>query len=161
MKNLASALDSAALGSVTIGRLLAIYRDMLRITLPSTNGPEIVALEGRLAGLWAQELLRVVRKANQGPGTIFDLQEVFYVDSSGEEVLRILSQVGARFITDSAYGKDLCKRLRLHRIAAPELRGSEQGLEGDAQCPGPVSNATKHDPSGADVLRQQRSGGGE
>ena len=93
---------------------------MLRITLPSAGCPEIVVLEGRLAGLWAQELLRVAREANQGSGTIFDLQEVFYVDSSGEDALRILSRIGARFITDSAYGKDLCKRLRLHRIAARE-----------------------------------------
>ncbi|MGC2617152.1 MAG: hypothetical protein WA354_24170, partial [Terracidiphilus sp.] len=76
---------------------------MLRITLPA-NSSGIVVLEGRLTGLWAQELLRVARDAYQGPGMILDLQEVFYVDSSGEEALRILSRVGATFITDSAYG---------------------------------------------------------
>ena len=92
--------------------------------LTSERFQEIVVLEGRLAGLWAQELLRVVREANQGSGTIFDLQEVFYVDSSGEDALRILSRIGARFITDSAYGKDLCQRLRLHRIAARETPGA-------------------------------------
>ena len=130
---------------------------MLRITLPSAGCPAIVVLEGRLAGLWAQELLRVVREANQGPGTIFDLQEVFYVDSSGEDALRILSRIGARFITDSAYGKDLCKRLRLHRIAAPETPGSQQAVEGDAHCGGRMTNASKTDPC-ADVLGQQRPG---
>lgn len=142
---------------MTIGRPLAMYKGMLRITLPPANGPEIVVLEGRLGGPWAQELLRVVREANRGPGTIFDLQEVFYVDSNGEETLRILSQVGARFITDSAYGKDLCKRLSLLRIAAPELSESQRGVEGDAHCGGRVPNAKKADSSGADVLGKRRS----
>jgi len=144
--------------SMTIGWPRAIYSGMLRITFPSADGSGIVVLEGRLAGLWAQELLRVVRGANQGPGTIFDLKEVFYVDSSGEEALRILSRVGARFITNSAYGKDLCKRLRLRRIASPELRDSQHGIEGDAHCGGHIPNATKTNTSGADVSGQQQSG---
>ena len=144
--------------SMTIGRTRATYTGMLRITLPSANGSGIVVLEGRLAGLWAQEFLRVVRKANQGPGTIFDLHEVFYVDSSGEKALRILSRVGARFATDSAYGKDLCKRLRLRRIAAPELRDSQHGVEGGAHSGGCIPNATKSNQSGADVSGQQPSG---
>lgn len=106
---------------------------MLRITLPSSDGPGIVVLEGRLAGLWAHELLRVAREANQGPGTIFDLQEVFYVDSCGEEVLRTLGHVGATFVTDSAYGKDLCRRLKLRRISATDMRVNDQQVEADAR----------------------------
>ena len=140
-----------------IGRPLAMNQGMLRITLPA-NSSGIVVLEGRLTGLWAQELLRVARDAYQGPGIILDLQEVFYVDSSGEEALRILSRVGARFITDSAYGKDLCKRLRLNRIAAPEMRESPKGVAGDARCDGPMTNATTADPSGGDVLGERCSG---
>ena len=93
---------------------------MLRITLPSANSSEAFILEGRLTGLWARELLRVARGANQGNGNIFDLQEVFYVDSAGEDALRLLSGRGARFITESAYGKDLCHRLKLRRVADPE-----------------------------------------
>ena len=92
---------------------------MLRITLPSLSSPKVVILEGRLTGLWAQELMRVAREANAE--TVFDLQEVFYVDSAGEEVLRTLGRSGATFITDSAYGKDLCKRLKLRRIWGPHL----------------------------------------
>lgn len=130
---------------------------MLRITLPA-NSSGIVVLEGRLTGLWAHELLRVARDAYQGPGIILDLQEVFYVDSSGEEALRILSRVGARFITDSAYGKDLCKRLRLNRIAAPEMREIQKGVAGDAHCDGRMTNATTAESSGADVLGQRCSG---
>jgi hypothetical protein len=91
---------------------------MLRITLPTSSHSGLFILEGRLAGLWAKELLRVARAANQVYGNIFDLQEVFFVDSEGERALRLLGGTGARFITESAYGKDLCNRLKLERIGA-------------------------------------------
>jgi hypothetical protein len=94
---------------------------MLRITLPTASHSGLFILEGRLTGLWAKALLRVARGTNQGYGNIFDLQEVFYVDSEGEEALRLLGSRGARFITESAYGKDLCNRLKLDRTGAPEL----------------------------------------
>jgi hypothetical protein len=89
---------------------------MLRIVLPTESRSGLFILEGRLTGLWAKELLRVARTANQGYGHVFDLQEVFYVDSEGEEALRWLGGRGAKFITESAYGKDLCHRLRLVRV---------------------------------------------
>jgi hypothetical protein len=91
---------------------------MLRITLPKASQSGLFILEGRLTGLWAKELLRAARAAYQGDGEIFDLQEVFYVDSEGEETLRLLGRRGARFITDSAYGKDLCNRLKLERVGS-------------------------------------------
>ena len=96
---------------------------MLRITLPTASHSGLFILEGRLTGLWAKELLRVARGTNQGHGNIFDLQEVFYVDSEGENALRLLSGRGAKFITDSAYGKDLCRRLKLRRITPTEGEG--------------------------------------
>jgi hypothetical protein len=76
----------------------------------------LFVLEGRLTGLWAKEFLRVARTANQGHGDVFDLQQVFFVDSEGEAALRWLSGRGAKFITESAYGKDLCHRLKLDRV---------------------------------------------
>jgi len=107
---------------------------MLRITLPSANSSGAFILEGRLTGLWARELLRVARGANQEYDNIFDLQEVFYVDSAGEDVLRLLGARGAKFITESAYGKDLCNRLKLCRVVnagieknmAPKPEGSRR-----------------------------------
>jgi len=100
---------------------------MLRITLPTFGGDGVYVLEGKLTGLWTQELLRVAREANQLNGNTFDLREVFYVDSAGEEALRILNRFGARFLADSAYGKDLCKRLRLHRVADSEVYSQKPG----------------------------------
>jgi hypothetical protein len=97
---------------------------MLRITLPTASHSGLWILEGRLTGLWAKELLRVARAANHGCGNIFDLQEVLYVDSEGEEALRWLGGRGAKFITESAYGKHLCDRLNLPRVSGSEKEGN-------------------------------------
>ena len=102
---------------------------MLRITLPSANSSGSFILEGRLTGLWAKELLRVARGTNQGYGDIFDLQEVFFVDSAGEKALQLLGGRGARFITDSAYGKDLCNRLKLERVATFEVGKNKENRQ--------------------------------
>jgi hypothetical protein len=99
---------------------------MLRITLPAASRSGSFILEGRLTGLWAKELLRVARAENPGQTKIFDLREVFYVDSQGEDVLRWLSGRGAKFIAESAYGKDLCTRLNLHRVGPSETGGNSR-----------------------------------
>ena len=131
---------------------------MLRITLPTANGSENFILEGRLAGLWAQELLRVVRETNLRHRCIFDLQEVFYVDSNGEQALRMLSRFGASFVTDSAYGKDLCKRLKLRRIEASDVRELQPRQEGDGQPVGHIPEVAESDRSRGEIPGQQRSG---
>ena len=94
---------------------------MLRITLPTASLSRSFILEGRLAGLWAKEFLRVARAESQGRANIFDLREVLYVDSEGEEALRWLGKRGAKFITESAYGKDLCNRLKLQRVEDSQM----------------------------------------
>jgi hypothetical protein len=106
---------------------------MLRITLPTTKNPGVYVLEGRLTGLWVRELMRVVRAANDDDPAIFDLQEVFYVDSDGEEILQILSGLGDKFITESAYGKDLCRRLKLHRVMAFYVPNRRTRLEANSK----------------------------
>lgn len=101
---------------------------MLRITVPSSSNGGVFIVQGRLTGLWAKELLRLTRTKNQGYGHTFDFQKVIIVDSSGEKILRLLAERGARFITDSAYGKDLCNRLRLHRVTPSEMARTEKTL---------------------------------
>ena len=106
---------------------------MLRITLPTAKNRGVYVLEGRLIGLWARELIRVVRAANNDDAGIFDLQDVLYVDSAGEEALRLLSGLGAKFIATSAYGKHLCKRLKLHRVTALCITTTREGFEASSR----------------------------
>lgn len=96
---------------------------MLRITQPVSAGdtPTFV-LEGRLAGEWVNELLRVIGAMIPDTRCTINLEEVSYVDASGEEALRALSQKGASFLAENAYGKDLCRRLHLHRLCCARPR---------------------------------------
>ena len=125
-----SALIQGLSTLLAFGRRRAMYTGMLRITLPASSNSGAFILEGRLTGLWAQELLRVARGTNQSHGEIFDLQEVFYVDSAGEQALRLLSKCGAKFITESAYGKDLCHRLKLCRVITSKSDNNGKRSEG-------------------------------
>lgn len=94
---------------------------MLRITLPTRDDVRpVFILEGKLAGEWVKELIRVTREICPGTNCVFDLEDVFYVDSLGEETLCWLNRLGATFVTETAYGKDLCLRLKLHRVTAAE-----------------------------------------
>lgn len=114
----ASTFYSMVLVRFLFGERLAVHCGMLRINLPTATRPGLFVLEGKLSGLWAAELVRVARQRKDVRGSIFDLEAVFPVDSAGEEALRKLNGFGARFTAESVYGKDLCKRLKLHRVGA-------------------------------------------
>ncbi len=94
-----------------------LTKGVLRITLPLREDAPLFILEGRLTGEWAKELLRVTRELGPRTSSIFDIEEVVYVDQLGEETLRWLDRLGATFITRTAYGKDLCQRLHLRHAA--------------------------------------------
>lgn len=99
---------------------------MLRITQPvSASETPTFVLEGRLAGAWVNELLRVIGAMIPGSPCTINLEEVSYVDASGEEALCALSQKGAWFQAENAYGKDLCRRLHLHRLCCAKPRKTQ------------------------------------
>jgi len=91
---------------------------VLRITLPTRNDQPVYVLEGRLAGEWVAALRAATDRIPPGTACIFDIENVFYVDPLGEKVLLWLNELGASFITQTAYGKDLCRRLHLRRTSA-------------------------------------------
>ena len=78
-------------------------------------------LEGRLAGLWVKELLRVTRDIGPNTNCVFDIEDVAYVDQLGEDALKWLNRGGATFIAKSVYGKNLCDRLHLRRPIAADV----------------------------------------
>lgn len=86
--------------------------------MPASDDECLFVLEGRLAGdQWVEELMRVIQKIRPGKKCVFNIEHVFYVDLPGEEALLWLNQLGSTFITQNAYGKDLCQRLHLRRAA--------------------------------------------
>jgi anti-anti-sigma regulatory factor len=74
---------------------------MLRITIDETNDAMAIKLEGRIAGLWAEELGAAWAEAAPRLSSrklFIDICNVTYVDKTGEQVLRnIYAQTGASF----------------------------------------------------------------
>ena len=73
---------------------------MLRITA-TTRGPRAwIALEGRLAGPWVDELRAcwLQERARLEPASIqIDLADVVFVDAAGKQLLRSIHEQGAQF----------------------------------------------------------------
>jgi len=118
---------------------------MLRITLSFRKDKPLFILEGRLAGEWVAELIRVTHQIPSGKKCVVDIENVFYVDSPGEEALLWLNQLGAAFITENVYGSDLCQRLHLRRTTldksdAPSSHKRRSGkAPPDTDLPSPKS----------------------
>jgi hypothetical protein len=91
---------------------------------PLANGM-ILGLEGRLVGEWAEHAKSLVTKGSVPEKLVVDLTEVSYVDSVGEEVLIWFGSVGATFVAETCYGRDVCQRLHL------PLRGDPGNFSGE------------------------------
>jgi hypothetical protein len=116
---------------------------MLRITLPTCEEHPVYFLEGRLAGLWTKEFIRVTNQLGPGTTAVFDIENVFYVDSLGEETLLWLNRLGAAFIVENVYGQSLCKRLHLRRMANTQAtvsnRPHQKAGKASSKTPPPFS----------------------
>jgi hypothetical protein len=74
----------------------------------------IFRLEGRFTSDGAEHVRTLVAQCkNDGAGLVFDLTELLYVDSVGEEVLLFLRRIGAQFMAETSYALDVCERLDL------------------------------------------------
>jgi hypothetical protein len=93
---------------------------MLRITIAATAMEERWTLQGRLVSPWVNELKSSWKKAHspkahspvEGRRCIVYLDEVTFIDKSGERVLRSMSKQGARFVASDVYIKHVLDRLR-------------------------------------------------
>ena len=74
---------------------------MLKITTLMNAKSTVLRLEGRLAGLWVQELERcwdsTVGTTTDHPLSL-DLSAVTYVDSDGKDLLKKIHQQGAKLV---------------------------------------------------------------
>lgn len=77
---------------------------MLRATTIKTDGSSILKLEGKLAGLWVDEVRRCWRGiAGQSNHIQVDLEEVTFVDRSGKELLLRMQQDGVLLVGYSEF----------------------------------------------------------
>jgi anti-anti-sigma regulatory factor len=86
---------------------------MLRIEFQEVANATTIRMEGRFVGRFAEDAQELVARCKIPSNVVVNLSEVSFVDTSGEEVLSWLSQVGVKFVAESAYALDVCDRLKL------------------------------------------------
>jgi anti-anti-sigma regulatory factor len=94
---------------------MAEKEEMLKITITKTATEERWTLYGRLVAPWVDELKAAWKRAHHASRErrcIVNLDEVTFIDKSGERMLRSMSKQGAQFVTGDVYVKHVLDRLR-------------------------------------------------
>ncbi len=89
---------------------------MLRVQTQETDGVLICRLEGRFTGKGAEEVRTLVARCDSELELVVDLTEVMFIDAIGEEVLLFVKRLGAQFVAETSYSRDVCERLELPLI---------------------------------------------
>jgi RND family efflux transporter MFP subunit len=90
----------------------------LKISFNKTPTEERWILHGRLAGPWVHELRtcwKVNHRTDAGRACIVDLDEVTFIDKSGERLLCMLARDGAQFTASGIFTKHLIEHLNVRR----------------------------------------------
>jgi hypothetical protein len=102
---------------------------MLRVQTQELDGALICRLEGRFTGNGAEEVRKLVTRGDGKLGLVFDLTDVMFIDSFGEEVLLFVKRLGAQFVAETSYSRDVCERLQLPLVG---MRNPEVHVSGDS-----------------------------
>ncbi|HET8924014.1 MAG TPA: hypothetical protein VFN26_13580 [Candidatus Acidoferrum sp.] len=81
---------------------------MLKITISETPAETRWILQGRLVGVWVDELRTSWKKKPRSKtqtSCVIDLNDVTFIDEKGERLLRAMSKRGAQFIASGIYIK--------------------------------------------------------
>jgi hypothetical protein len=86
---------------------------MLRVQTQELDGALICRLEGRFTGKGAEEVRILITRCDNTVELVVDLTDVMFIDAIGEEVLLFVKRLGAQFVAETAYSRDVCERLQL------------------------------------------------
>jgi len=89
---------------------------MLRVETQESDGALMCRLEGRLTGAGAEQVRTVTTRCDSKLKLIVDLTEVLFIDAVGEEVLSLFKRLGAQFVAETSYSRDVCERLDLPMV---------------------------------------------
>jgi anti-anti-sigma regulatory factor len=88
---------------------------VLKITIVETATDRRWIVQGRLVGPWVNELRttwkRALRSQDNRP-CIIDLNDITFIDKSGERLLRAMSKKGAQLIAKGLYVKHVLLQLQ-------------------------------------------------
>ena len=87
---------------------------MLRITIMTRPEGVTVALEGRLAGPWVDELVQCWKAltATQDGSVCVQLDAVTFVDAAGKELLRTMHEEGATLAASGCMTRAILEEIR-------------------------------------------------
>jgi len=108
---------------------------MLRVETEQLDGALICRLEGRFTGEGAEEVRRLVTRCDNKLDLVVDLTDVMFIDPVGEEVLLFVKRLGAQFVAETSYSRDVCERLELPFIGKRTAKMPEPvSSDGDGHC---------------------------
>ncbi len=93
---------------------------MLRVQTEEIDGALICRLEGRFTGKGAEEVRTLVTRCDSKLELVVDLTDVMFVDAIGEEVLLFVKKLGAQFVAETSYSRDVCEQLYLPLVGTQE-----------------------------------------
>jgi hypothetical protein len=97
----------------------------------------ICRLEGRFTGKGAEEVRTLVARCDGNLELVVDLTDVMFIDAIGEEVLLFVRRLGAQFVAETSYSRDICERLHLPFIGKRKSNMPVPGnSDGDGHRPG-------------------------
>lgn len=76
------------------------------------HGP-VLKMEGRLVADWAEQARSLVTGEIIPKSLVVDLTELSYIDRAGEQVLKWLASLGAKFLAGNVYTHGICESLSL------------------------------------------------
>ena len=104
---------------------------MLRVETQELDGALICRLEGRFTGEGAEQVRTLVTRCDSKLELVVDLTETMFIDAIGEEVLSFVKKLGAEFIAETSYSRDICERLNLPLVSKQKsnthLSGNSDG----------------------------------
>jgi anti-anti-sigma regulatory factor len=87
---------------------------MLKIDFSETRADEKWILHGLLTTPWVHELRACWKKSHRtgkGRRCVVDLNEVTFIDKTGERLLRTLARCGAQFIASGLYTRHILDQI--------------------------------------------------
>ena len=94
---------------------------MLKITITETPTEMRCVLQGRLFGPWVSELRSIwrrVARTRNGRACIVELNDVTFIDKSGERLLRAMCKKGAQLIARGLYVKHVLEQVKISGVNA-------------------------------------------
>jgi len=91
---------------------------VLKITITETETDRRWIVQGRLVGPWVSELRTAWKRAHRSQdkrACVIDLNDVTFIDKSGERLLRAMSKKGAQLIARGLYLKHVLEQLQERR----------------------------------------------